>query len=749
MIAPTVAPLRLLILGGTGFVGPHLVEAARARGFAVTLFNRGLSDPHRFPDVEALSGDRDGDLSALAGRTWDAVIDTSSFVPRVVREAAVRLRGSIGRYVLLSTIAVYPPQRAPRDERSPVRTIADPTAEAVTLETYGALKALCERAAEATLPGRVLALRAGDIVGPGDPTDRFTYWPVRVARGGDVLAPGTPDDLVQYIDVRDLAEWTLSMISAGRVGVYNAVGPRRPLRMGDLLDTCKQVTGSDARVTFADASFPAAAMPLWSPRGAPGPVTNERACEEGLCFRPLAVTLGDTLSWWQAQPAERRAHLRAGLTSDREIEVLDALARRPERARPGSRPRDRADGPGEDALLLAERMMQRGFASPGAGLDPGYLDLLVVEHARHACEMFLDRRGALLEERGGGLVSVARRWLAGDMTFDTVWDLAFGETYFGLFQRDDDDLVRRAGHLGLRLHACGHEGEWEIALRRPASLRFDRWLLPPADWARVSAVSGVVSIHTRLGDVLRHATFERSDEGWAGDDARPLPVLRRDGVRCVVLPPEVLEGREFAAFHRDLDRDDPASIVAGGLAAVGLMADYAPTYLPWVGRVLRYLVPLRRGLGVSSGSDSRAPGVVMLSNVSRGFALAETLIHEAAHQYFFILNRRGPMDDGTDTRLYYSPFREMDRPIFNILLSYHAFGNLLLFYREALARGLPRDHFFINDEETLASRLAAIEPVLQGTTALTPLGRALWEPLHERIHRGAPPENAGARPARS
>jgi 2'-hydroxyisoflavone reductase len=743
---------RLLILGGTGFIGPHFVFAARERGFAVTLFNRGRTNPHFFREIEILKGDRDGDLSALVGRTWDTVIDTTAFLPRLVTEATRQLRTAVGQYVLISTISVYRPRPAPRDEESEVVKIADPTTETITLETYGALKALCEDAAEAVLPGRVLKVRVGDIVGPGDPTDRFTYWPVRIARGGEVLAPGTPYYPIQYIDVRDLAEWTISMIDAGRTGVYNVIGPCDPLPMGEFLAVCKRVTGTRARITFVDAAFlrennlvPSTELPLWLP--GLGPVENQRARDSGLRFRPVQVTLNDTLAWWRTQPAERQAKLRAGIAPDRELEILAKFASKPrgvcdarENSQSARPTRDEVRSQEEDPLIRAEQLLQRSFACPYFGPNPEYLALLVVEHARYVGELFLERDGSLIEARSDGLVPLLWGWRSSKATYKTVWDLAFGGIYSGLSLKDDNDLRRRAGALALRLHACGQDGEWALDLDPPVSFRFDRWLLPAADRLHVSAVAGKVSIDSWLGGVSRRSRFDRTGDTWDGDNACPLPVVSRADVRAIVLPEEALQGREFERFRGELSRHDLAATVAEFDAALSLIGDYAGTYLPWVGCVLRYLVPLKWKLGLasSSSSDNRAPGVVLFANDHSCFALAEVLVHEASHQYFFVLNRRGTIDDGSDTNLYYSPFREMDRPIFFILMAYHAFANVLLFYREALAHDLSPEHLSRDREEELASKLAVLEPVLRGTTALTPLGRALWEPLYERIHQRVP-----------
>jgi 2'-hydroxyisoflavone reductase len=325
--------MNILILGGTRFLGRHLVEAALARGHTLTLFNRGRSNPGLFPAVETLHGDRDGDLSALAGRRWDAVIDTCGYLPRVVARSAELLAHAVGQYTFISSISVYSePMQPGADERAPVGTLDDPTVEEVTGETYGPLKALCEQAAERALPGRTLTIRPGLIVGPHDPTDRFTYWPARVARGGEVLAPGKPGQPVQVIDARDLAEWNIRMVEQGASGLYNATGPAERLPMGELLQTCRAVSGSDARFVWVDEQFlldagvgPWVELPLWLPEQQGGEALSSvncaRAISAGLSFRPLAETVRDTLEWDAArpQPIERRA----GLDAEKEARVLE------------------------------------------------------------------------------------------------------------------------------------------------------------------------------------------------------------------------------------------------------------------------------------------------------------------------------------------------------------------------------------------------------------------------------------------
>jgi 2'-hydroxyisoflavone reductase len=325
----------ILILGGTKFLGPAVVEAARRRGHTLTLFNRGKTNPGLFPGIETLLGDRDGNLKALEGRTWDAVVDTSGYVPRIVRDSATLLRNS-GLYVFISTISVYPPGMKPgSDESAAVATIPDPTVEKVDAETYGALKALCEQAAEKAMPGKVANVRPGLIVGPDDPSDRFTYWPVRVARGGEVLAPGTPADPVQFIDVRDLGDWIVKVIEDGATGVYNAVGPEKKTGIGRVLEACNTVGGGKASITWADAKFLEeqkvsawSDMPMWIPPDSEdagsAQVSIARALARGLSFRPIEDTCRDTLAWFRTLPSDRQAKLKAGLSPERESEVLAA-----------------------------------------------------------------------------------------------------------------------------------------------------------------------------------------------------------------------------------------------------------------------------------------------------------------------------------------------------------------------------------------------------------------------------------------
>lgn len=322
--------MRLLFIGGTEFVGRHMVEAALARGHEVTLFNRG-TNPNIPPGVERLTGDRDGGLEVLRGRTWDVVIDTPGYVPRVVRQSAELLADAVERYVFISTIAVYGDQFAPGvTETAPLATLDDPATETVTNRTYGGLKVLCEQEVRRVYgDGRSLILRPGYIVGPFDPTDRFTYWVIRAARGGEMLAPGSPDAPMQFIDARDLAEFALRLIEWRAAGIYNVTGPAKPLTWGECLETARRVTGGDTFFTWVPDEFlleqklgRTGQLPLWVPKQFAGvhSASIEKALRDGLQTRPLGETIADTLEWRQ----EVERPLAAGLDSDHEAELLAA-----------------------------------------------------------------------------------------------------------------------------------------------------------------------------------------------------------------------------------------------------------------------------------------------------------------------------------------------------------------------------------------------------------------------------------------
>lgn len=342
--AEKAKPLRILILGGTGFTGPFQVRYALERGHKVTVFNRGKTHPGELPkEVEQLIGDRNGQLDALRNRQWDVVIDNPTSVPVWVRDAAQILKGNVDRYVFISTISVYADMsKANISEDAPLATYTgdDPMKEsretilASKYQLYGPLKALSEKEAEKWFPKQTLIIRPGLIVGPRDETDRFTYWPVRIDRGGEVLAPGDPQDPVQFIDGRDLAEWVIRMVETRETGVYNATGPEKTLGIGAMLEGIKSANNSKATFTWVDADFleeqkvaPWSDLPVWVPprgeEGGMGRINIQWAVGKGLTFRPLAVTARDTLGWFKSLPPERQK-LKAGISAEREAEVLAA-----------------------------------------------------------------------------------------------------------------------------------------------------------------------------------------------------------------------------------------------------------------------------------------------------------------------------------------------------------------------------------------------------------------------------------------
>ena len=315
--------MKLLLLGGTGFLGPALVEAALGRGHDVTLFTRGRTGAGLFPEAEHLRGDREHDLSPLRGRRWDAVVDTSGYVPRVVRASAELLTDVVAHYTFVSSISVYADLDRPIDEEAPLASIADETTEEVTGETYGPLKALCERAVTTTFGQHSAIVRPGLIVGPRDPTGRFTYWPHRVARGGHVLAPGDPARRVQFIDARDLGAWIVHLAEERVPGTYNATGPDPAVTMEQLLDTCRDATRSEASFVWVDDAFLLAEgvgewmeLPLWAP-SAPGIFAADisRALAAGLTFRPLEETVRGALE-------DAALVAGVGLMSEREESLL-------------------------------------------------------------------------------------------------------------------------------------------------------------------------------------------------------------------------------------------------------------------------------------------------------------------------------------------------------------------------------------------------------------------------------------------
>lgn len=337
--------MKLLILGGTQFVGRHVVETALAAGHDLTLFNRGRTGPKLFPGVKTVIGDRRQDLSGLIGSEdgegWDALIDCCGYLPSEVARSAEFLSARIQRYVFVSSVSAYAGFTVPNDESSPLGVLADPATEVVDGTSYGPLKAACEQTLRERWPAeRLTVIRPGLVVGPYDATQRFTYWPARFASPGPVLAPGRPDDAIQFIDARDLAAFILSAVERGTSGSFNAVSAPGQHRRGALLSACATSAGVAPELVWADDAplldlgvKPWIDLPLWLPPegeyAAFMQASNEAALAAGLKLRPLAETVADTLAWWRALPAPDQVFSKAGLSREREAELISRLAATP------------------------------------------------------------------------------------------------------------------------------------------------------------------------------------------------------------------------------------------------------------------------------------------------------------------------------------------------------------------------------------------------------------------------------------
>lgn len=328
--------MKILVLGGTAFLGRFIVETAIRNNHEVTLFHRGKHGPYLFPQLEKIMGDRDGEIEKLKGRKWDAVIDTCGYLPRVVAMSGELLKDQIGHYTFISSCSVYKDQSPGNiSERSETIELDDPFTEEITGKTFGPLKALCESRLQGLLGEKLLVVRPGLIVGPYDYSDRFNYWVDRISQGGEVLVPGRKKRFNQIIDVRDLAEWTIRMVERSVTGTYNITGPEEPLTMESIMKECKRVTQSDSAFTWISDEFlgedvlPFVELPLWVPEtgayfekhgSSLGLFSNEKALELGLTFRTLAETIEDTLTWLKTRPDD---HVwRAGLTKEKEDKLL-------------------------------------------------------------------------------------------------------------------------------------------------------------------------------------------------------------------------------------------------------------------------------------------------------------------------------------------------------------------------------------------------------------------------------------------
>lgn len=329
--------LKVLLFGGTGFIGPHFVRELSAGGHQLTLVNRGKRNPGLFPNLETLIGDRNGPLDALQGRQWDVVIDDSGYLPAQVRRSTQLLQDNVRHYIFVSSISAYADLTPPGiDEGYRLATLKDPNVTTITDETYGGLKAACEQIVEQTFGERQAVIRPTYIVGPGDSSDRFTYWPVRAARGGEMLAPGSALDPIQFIDVRDLASFMRVCVERSVAGRYNACNPPGAVTIGDVLESSKRIARSNTSFAWASQSFleknqalESGEIPIWSPPSGKDAgaalVSSARAVAKGLRFRALEETVRDTLAWHETRPAEQKSKLRAGLTAERETQLLKQL----------------------------------------------------------------------------------------------------------------------------------------------------------------------------------------------------------------------------------------------------------------------------------------------------------------------------------------------------------------------------------------------------------------------------------------
>ncbi len=329
--------MNLLVIGGTVFLGRHIVEYALSRGHSVTLFNRGQHNPGLFPEIEKIHGDRKNDFDLLKDREWDAVIDTCGYLPDDISKVGSVLKDSVGKYIFISSISVYKNfEVVGIDENYDLLQLpTDDSPGEFKMENYGALKALCEKEVMKLFPENYVNVRSGLIVGPNDPTDRFTYWIHRVRSGGKVLAPGDGSSLVQFIDVRDLASWAVRMAENGKSGDYNATGPENPLTIKELLLECQKLCNPDSELIWVSEKFiqennvqPWMDLPVWIPDSNPdfkgfSKVNIDKALRQGLTFLKLDETIMSTLQYLNDLPKDYK--LKSGLDYIRENELIKAL----------------------------------------------------------------------------------------------------------------------------------------------------------------------------------------------------------------------------------------------------------------------------------------------------------------------------------------------------------------------------------------------------------------------------------------
>jgi HEXXH motif-containing protein len=398
----------------------------------------------------------------------------------------------------------------------------------------------------------------------------------------------------------------------------------------------------------------------------------------------------------------------------------------------------RPQPPFEAAAEPAPEPLFRGFSCPQEGVDEAVAETAAVGYARRYARLFRDRFGDRLEHQGGGFRDLLDGWLARQASFDEVWALAFGELRKALLaphENDETDLRRRAAALALRLHEHGAEGAWSLPLEPGTRLRWGRWLLPEGDRIEVAAAGGRATVEVARAGRTRRIELSRTANGWEAQGARlALPRLETGILRCNVLLPEALGAAEFDEVRPLAAASFSPAARDACRAALALVERHTPVYSRWIGRAIQNLLPLTPEPGtIRSGSLADHPGLVHMSMPAQPVALAEMFVHEGAHQHFGIVTRMGPVDDGSDPTLYWSPVRRMNRPIRYILFAYHAFANVLLFYRLCQESGLDDGGYAAKNERDLLPQLGELERALQTTRSLTAVGHSLWRPLAERI----------------
>lgn len=389
----------------------------------------------------------------------------------------------------------------------------------------------------------------------------------------------------------------------------------------------------------------------------------------------------------------------------------------------------------------AREKKYNGFSCPQEGLDLEFSRQIAVKFARKCLRRFLDRFGGILENSAEGLAGFLENWLGQDCSFEEAWSPFIGAIHEALLSPVEvvsDDILERAAGLGLHLTAAGYEGDWNLQLDSASTFRFDRFLLPPTGRLKVTARQNRVRLE--LGESSIAAPVieaEKSAEGWdcLAGPAVVLPQLMIGGRAVIILPAEVFASQEGALFENVTPAGEALAITLGKYEqALALIARSCPEYLEWIGRAIRGIVPVNPlAEARCSGSDTLRPGLIYISTDESPFYLAEGMIHESTHQYMFMLTRLGPLENGADTTLYYSPVRRMNRPIGAIALAYHAFGNILLFFKGCVDNNLGEDDFIVEHMPRITGQMAELEKALRTSPGLSAQGRAIWEPLAARL----------------